>query len=343
MKLNKKDLIINSILFNDCLINNSFINFKNIDLNEFVKYTSSQLLLPTIYNKLKINKLLKKIPIDFSEYLKYINKCNLNRNRLIIKESKSIGDIFKKNKIDHVFIKGAAILANKKSNDEISERMTGDIDILISKCDYLNSIKICKSMGYFEIKNSFFRKRHYPRLFHKNKNIALEIHHKTMEFNSDYLDNKLLNDKIDSHLGINIPDKYCELLNNIYNYQINDKGQQLAKFSFKNIYDTFLNLNELKAKKNRLLKDKVCRKYLIILNELNILESRFELSFNEKIFKERFKLKYKYRFIQFFDNYLNYCVDYFWQTILIVKELIENKKYRNYFFSLYRIKSKFNL
>ena len=76
-----------------------------------------------------------------------IYKYNFDRNKEILRQINDISLIFKNNKINYVFIKGAALLI-LKPYDSIRERMIGDIDILISEKDLHKSEKLLKENGY---------------------------------------------------------------------------------------------------------------------------------------------------------------------------------------------------
>ena len=65
-------------------------------------------------------------------YLKEIYEINRNRNEILLNEINEINEIFYKNNIDFVFLKGAANISCNLYND-IGERMVGDIDLLVNK------------------------------------------------------------------------------------------------------------------------------------------------------------------------------------------------------------------
>ena len=68
----------------------------------FVKLTSSQLILPSVYF-LKQKNLTNLLPKDLIIYLSKISSLNRNRNDLILKQIFSISDLLNENKINHVF------------------------------------------------------------------------------------------------------------------------------------------------------------------------------------------------------------------------------------------------
>ena len=115
------------------------------------------------------------------KYLKEIYTINLSRNKILLKELNFISKIFLNHKINHVFLKGSALLI-KNYYEDLGERMVGDIDILVDEKDYIKSVNLMKENGYVNIKNeSKFDSIHYPRLVSGTKTFALEIHKKLLK------------------------------------------------------------------------------------------------------------------------------------------------------------------
>ena len=69
-------------------------NFPEIHNNKFwdnlVKIGSNQLIIPTIYSKLKERKLLHKIPSELKNYLLEIYNFNTLRNKSFLTETEKI-------------------------------------------------------------------------------------------------------------------------------------------------------------------------------------------------------------------------------------------------------------
>ena len=68
----------------------------------------------------------------FRKYIKKIYELNLERNNILIKEINEISDLLNKENINHVYIKGASLIISN-DYDVKSERMIGDIDILVNE------------------------------------------------------------------------------------------------------------------------------------------------------------------------------------------------------------------
>ena len=103
----------------------------DVDWDAIVVHGSRQLVIPTLYCRLKQRQLLHLLPEDLDLYLHDITSQNRKRNKAILEEVTMLSTLFKKHHIEHVFLKGAALLASGYYED-IAERMIGDIDILVA-------------------------------------------------------------------------------------------------------------------------------------------------------------------------------------------------------------------
>jgi len=298
------DLNVNEKFIVDLIFDKKNIEIKNIDLEKIIKIGSSHLILPLIYSKIKNKKLIKLLPQDFVKYIKEIYQINLTRNKLLIEELNFISKIFTKNNIEHVFIKGSALLIKNYYKD-IGERMIGDIDVLISEKDYIKSIKLIKENGYYNLKQeSIYESIHYPRLVSNSKLFALEIHHKLLKKNKNF---KKINiseyiELSEKSNNFNIPSKKNLLKHLIYNFQINDNGTFKCIYNYRTFYDVFLLCDEEINKHER--NSKHIRRFFILLN-MFILTKKNNVSLFDYLFIARFNLKYKYKLIRKIDNFIS--------------------------------------
>ncbi|WP_053991020.1 nucleotidyltransferase family protein [Mangrovimonas sp. TPBH4] len=264
-----------------------------MDWDNFVKVGSSHLLLPAIYNRLKTKQLLDILPEELAAYLEEINNLNLDRSKQILKEVVFISQLFSKHKINHVFVKGAAMLASGLYKS-LSERMVGDIDILVQDNQIDKAFELLKNEGYnklfkfnYEVKNY----RHYPRQVSENRLAAVELHTGLLIFQHRKLIN--LEHMLQSKQlvnGISIPNNYYFNLHNILSWQINDHGYFYNRISLKNSYDSLvLGLYKDEKLLESLLSNKITAGYITL---------------NATLFKEyqHLPLKRKFKFKQ--SNYL---------------------------------------
>ena len=227
---------------------------------------SKHLVLPAIYCRLKSKQLLHLLPKELITYLEEITSINRNRNEAILKQSQSISQIFNEHNIDHVFLKGSALLALGCFTDN-AERMIGDIDILVSLNQLDKAYNLLQINGYTPIEQTFgyelFEHKHLPRLKPNHQICAVELHRKLFVSNSykelraqDILDKKV------SLSNIYIPSKSHLLTHNILNFQINDKGALYNSISFRSAYDTIVLLSDSNVEKtwysHKIIKSYLC-------------------------------------------------------------------------------------
>ena len=120
--------------------------------DSFVKIGSTHYVIPALYYKLKERDFIKLLNDELASYLEEIYSQNLERNLELVKEVNEISDLFRSNNIDHVFLKGAALVSSvyKKS---LGIRMVGDIDILITDDQILKAKSLMED--YFEVVITF--------------------------------------------------------------------------------------------------------------------------------------------------------------------------------------------
>lgn len=211
------------------------INWDNI-----VVEASKHLMLPALYYKLKTKELLELIPPDLAEYLEEIAAINRGRNEVLLIEAREISEIFKNEDIDYVIIKGVALLAGQIFKDQ-SERMIGDMDILIPPTQIHKAYRLLEQQGYTENVGFNYQPknyRHLSRQINPNRLAAIELH-------SDILIHKHRG-LVDSHLilenkieidGINVPRFEDSIRIAIFSSQINNHAHLFSLMDMKTIYD----------------------------------------------------------------------------------------------------------
>ncbi|WP_178983456.1 nucleotidyltransferase family protein [Winogradskyella helgolandensis] len=201
---------------------------------------SKQLVLPAIYCRLKTRQLLHLLPKDLTNYLEQITNINRARNIRILNQVHNISQILNQHNIDHVFLKGAALLASGCYKDN-GERMVGDIDILVEKSEIFNAFEILKNSGYNKTFGFAYEKkdfRHLDRLISENELAAIELHTELLNKTHWPLLNMptILNSKIRRNT-IAISNKHYLSQHLILAWQLNDKGHYYNIISLKSIYD----------------------------------------------------------------------------------------------------------
>ena len=214
----------------------------SMDWDHLVRVGSSHLVLPAIYCRLKAKKFLNTLPSELEAYLKEITDLNRERNHQLLAEAQQISQWFQEAKIDHVFLKGTAMLASGNYED-VAERMVGDIDILIGKSSLQKSHELLIKKDYNPLRitsDPEYQKafRHLPRLINKNTVGAIELHRHLLRTKNNLIKplDVLSNKKLEKNL--HIPSDLHLLNHNIFNFLINDYGEQLFNLSMRTWYDS---------------------------------------------------------------------------------------------------------
>jgi len=237
------------------------IETNQLDWEKIVPVASSHLVIPLLYCKLKEKDLLEILPKDLNSYLEEITNQNRDRNKTILKEVKDISLLLNKHDIDHVFLKGVALMVSGSYKD-IGERMIGDIDILVHPKQLFDAQNILLKHGYTAIETTFgqnfFEHKHLARLIPEKGLAAIEIHRKLLHKPvKNQLDtNRILKNKRSVN-KITIPD-FNDLLNHtILNFEINDYGYYYNYLGLRNTYDAIKLLKILPEKRlNRINQNK---------------------------------------------------------------------------------------
>ena len=327
MNISKEENFIICIIFNQKKIDKE--KYKEINFSNLIKILSEHLIIPLFYYQIREKKLLNFFPEDFVRYIKKIYTINKNRNIQLIKESKQIKNLFIKNSLPILFTKGTAFILNDFYPDN-GVRMIGDIDFLIKNNDSNKVETLLEANEYSKLsKYDFLPFRHLARRVNKKKLFAIEPH--------IYFTNKKIVDP--NLIFCNSPNNYSSpstehmLINNIYNFSINDYGNLKLSYSYRSIYDTIILLKK-GAKFN--MSDKIIANYFIVINELGV-ENKMIPKAKKNLFY--YKLKYLRKFKYMFKTYILLTLgkEKFFRMITKLLMLFNRKDYRDY------LKSKFSV
>jgi len=314
----------------------SILSQAEFNWDAIVKEGSKHLVLPAIFCRLKSKQLLHVLPTDLLSYLKYITELNRNRNSSILNQMQSISNLLNQNHINHVFLKGAALLVSNIYEDP-AERMIGDIDILIDLSQIDEAFELFIKNGYSAEKeklgHSFFGHKHLPRLTMTNQIAAVELHKKLFNsYNYKNLENKNIISKSQKSNGFSIPSPDHLLEHNILNFQINDNGRLFNSLNFRSAYDTMTINNFYSFNNSKILNRTIFYNYLnivsIFFNDLN----KFDISRASNI--KSFYI-FKLNNLQFYKIW-NTSIKFIKYLPLLVKRFLfflKNKEYRNQLFS----------
>lgn len=237
----------------------NFFPAKQLFWDRLVQVASGHLVLPAIYGAIKRKELEPFVPSDLLSYLLQIYNLNQKRNLSLLKQICFLSKIFKEQNINHVFLKGAAMLIFKPY-DTVNERMVGDIDILIEAKDLKKAYHILLDVGFEPIprkakltkgilKNIFFnifskafikKSRHLERIVHPSYLAAVELHGHLLGYKNELINaDVVLKNKVQNHGGDWFPSKYYLWQHAILNWQYNNHAMFLNNMSIRTAMDVF--------------------------------------------------------------------------------------------------------
>lgn len=212
----------------------------DIDWDKVVIIASHHLMLPALYCRLKDKGLLALIPDDLNIYLEEITSINKGRNEVLLNEVHEISLLLTKANIEHVFIKGTALLASNTFKD-YTERMIGDIDILVAEHQIYTAFDLMTHNGYTQSLEREYKSdtgRHLQMQVSPDKLGAIEIHSEILYHTHKHLLDKekvLKNKRIIN--GIPVTSIEDSIRISILALQINDKAHLMGFLHFKTVYD----------------------------------------------------------------------------------------------------------
>ena len=222
------------------------IDIHDINFENLIKLASGHLMLPALFFNIDKKKVSYLFPEDFIAYIKNIYAINKARNTVLLAEAKELSEILYQNNVNHIFLKGTALLLSNVFED-IGERMIGDIDFIIQHKDEQRVEKVLEENNYCNISVLFpsliriFRPKHLARRVNKNKTIAIEPHLELLSpirrhvFNSKKLISAFKGDA----KTIKTPNKPFLFDHCIYALQLEDQRFFNSHHSHRSIYDIY--------------------------------------------------------------------------------------------------------
>ena len=293
------------------------IDIDHVNFENLMKLASRHLMLPALFFNINKKKLSHLFPVDFIECIKNIYSINKARNEVLLKEAKELSELLYKNNINHIFLKGSALILSNVFED-IGERMIGDIDFIIQHKDKEKIKNLLYTKNYSGLFPdslfTFFKPRHFPRVVQKNKTIAIEPHTELLfpGYRRIISSKELINDFKDETKTIKTPSKSFLFDHCIYNLQINDRGLLSSNHGHRSIYDIYkINCKNSLTIKN-IKKDIYIKHYFLTINkfeifDINITSTLFSSYFDKLIMVGRNILRKIYiRFTQIVELFVNY-------------------------------------
>ena len=272
--------ILNGIEIND-------INFDNL-----IKLASRHLMLPALFFNINKKNISYLFPEDFIEYIKNIYSINKARNTVLLKEAKELSELLYKNNINHIFLKGTALLLSNVFED-IGERMIGDIDFIIQHKDEEKVKKVFELNKDNGLNNNNFFKLLKPTHLQRQvyKTIAIEPHLELLEPRNRWFFNskKLINDFKVETKAIKTPSKSFLFEHCIYALQIRDKGFIKSYHFHRSIYDIYkLDCKNSLTVKN-INEDIFIKYFFLTIDKFKIFDIQIATSLSSSYFRKLFR------------------------------------------------------
>jgi len=274
------------------ILNGVEINVINFD--NLIKLASRHLMLPALFFNINKKNISYLFPKDFVEYIKNIYSINKARNTVLLKEAKELSELLYKNNINHIFLKGTALLLSNVFED-IGERMIGDIDFIIQHKDEQKVEKILEKNNYFTTNIidlfSFFKPKHLPRRVNKNKTMAIEPHLELLspKYRVVFNSKKIINDFKDKTKTIKTPSKPFLFDHCIYALQNEDKGLIKSYHFHRSVYDIY----KLDCKKSltikNIKKDIFIKHFFITIDKFKIFDIHIKTTLLNSYFDKLFR------------------------------------------------------
>ena len=292
----------------------------DVDWDAIVVHGSRQLVIPTLYCRLKQRQLLHLLPEDLDLYLHDITSQNRKRNKAILEEVTMLSTLFKKHHIEHVFLKGTALLASGYYED-IAERMIGDIDILVATKQLDKAFELLQQHSFKPIPLTFgdkyFEHKHLPRMTTNKFIAAIELHRKLfVTYTKKELSNALVLNNKRIQNDVFVPSTQNLIEHNILNHEINDDGYRYHRMNFRTVYDTLiLHKNTSLAQPSRHIIKELCyNKY--VCNHFR----KTNVFFND--LKNEYSKQDKFFTFWLTNPKLSYWKDIFIKRMIIIKILV---------------------
>ena len=278
------------------ILNGIEINVINFD--NLIKLASRHLMLPALFFNINKKNLSYLFPKDFVEYIKNIYSINKARNTVLLKEAKELSELLYKNNINHIFLKGTALLLSNVFED-IGERMIGDIDFIIQHKDEQKVKKVLEINNDNGLNNNNFFKLLKPNHLQRQvyKTIAVEAHLEFLVPRQSWIFNskKLINDFKVETKAIKIPNKSFLFDHCIYALQIRDKGFIKSYHFHRSIYDIYkLNCKNSLTVKN-INKDIFIKYFFQTIDKFKI----FDIHIKTTLLSSYFDKLFRFLFISF--------------------------------------------
>jgi len=209
---------------------------------QFVFMGSNHLVLPALYHKFRICKMLGLFPLELRQHLAGIFEMNDTRNQQIVQEILYLNTLFRNKNIDPVFMKGAASLLSGVYSHS-AERMLSDIDCLIPPKSMNDAVHLLVDEGY---NHEDYRSEDLPFMHHfpslsKEEAARIDLHYlpvtpKYIRYMENW-EQRVRTIELEDGAIAKVPGSEDMIRINFLHSQLQDHGDYFAAVSMKNLYE----------------------------------------------------------------------------------------------------------
>ena len=138
----------------DTTLFQSLLSDQNPDWFNFMEFSGNRLVTPTVARKLCTPELTPLIPAEVVDALQMVRHCNLTRNQRLVDTFVRVTDVLNQGDVYPLPLKGVSLLLRNIYADQ-SERVVGDIDILIHPSEVRKSLNLLRQQGFVQRCNPF--------------------------------------------------------------------------------------------------------------------------------------------------------------------------------------------
>ncbi len=219
----------------------------SMNWNGFVKMGSDNYVLPALYLKLQQYNLTPYLPEPLNEYLQEVLALNRERNLSVMREAVLVRDVFLKENIECLFMKGTGNILDGLYSD-IGERMLYDLDVLVGEGNMLKAAGVLRNHGFFTQKEFIPRAvestMHYPILLRSDLVAGVEIHRMAVQYlyQNKFSNQRILENRVaaNKEKGFWLMQPADRLVHNFLHAQLMHSGHYHADVSLRDLYDLLL-------------------------------------------------------------------------------------------------------
>lgn len=222
------------------------LSSRKISCQALIRFCDRQMVLPSVYRKLKRHGLTELFPAELRDHLEDVYLLNRERNLAILRQVNDLNAILAGGGIHPVYLKGTAHLLDGLYEDA-GERLIGDIDFLVEEGSYLEAAGLLMRSGYknpLQVYWEVSALKHFYPLHHDDMPSTVDIHRTPVEVrHSCDLSADMIFVRMKEIRGLEncfVPCDEHKIIHNFIHDQLSDRGWRFRTVSLRSAYDLHL-------------------------------------------------------------------------------------------------------